>query len=152
MMKKNALSLSNGFTLIELLVAMSVMVVLMAIGLASYQGARKVARDSKRKADLEQIRSALEIYRTDCKTYPATGEVVSGTQLEGTRTSGTSCLTSDIYMEKIPADPSTNSYYYHWNSQNSYLLCASLETGLAVVETGCGSNCVGICNYKVINP
>lgn len=148
-MKKN----KNGFTLIELLVAMTVMAVLIAISLVSYQGAKKAARDGKRKADLEQIRSALEIYRTDCKTYPANAEISWGTPFEGTKTSPeTSCLTTDIYMEEIPADPGSNNYYYNRGSPNSYILCASLETGAAVLETGCGSNCVGICNYKVINP
>ena len=136
-----------GFTLIELLVAMTIMAVLMGISLVSYQGAKKAARDGKRKADLEQIRSALEIYRTDCKTYPATGSVVWGQPL-----AGAGVCVNNTYMEKVPADPGSNSYYYNKGSgSNSYTLCASLETGTAVAESGCGS-CVGICNYKVINP
>ena len=138
-----------GFTLIELLVATGVMAVLMGISLVSYQGSKKAARDGKRKADIEQIRSALEIYRTDCKTYPAS--ITWGSSLMGTNPSG-SCSVADTYMEKIPADPGSNSYYYNKGSgSNSYTLCASLETGTAVAEPDCGS-CVGTCNYKVINP
>jgi len=144
MMKK------NGFTLVELLVAMTVMVVLMAIGLASYQGARKVARDAKRKADLEQIRSALEIYRTDCKTYPAT--VTQGSSLTGAEAS----CTGNTYMEVVPQDPGACSYYYARSSVNAYNLCTSLETGGVAVDPHCGApaNCGAacICNYGVINP
>lgn len=147
MLKKKALSLSKGFTLIELLVAMAVMVVLMAIGLASYQGARKVARDSKRKADLEQIRSALEVYRTDCKTYPATGGVVPGDSLVGT-----GICVGNTYMEAVPQDPiDTYTYSYSSSGANAYVLCASLEIGGTDV-TGCVSCGTGTCNYKVINP
>ena len=136
-----------GFTLIELLVATGVMAVLMAISLVSYQGSKKAARDGKRKADLEQIRSALEIYRTDCKTYPATGSVVWGQPL-----AGAGACVNNTYMEKIPADPGSNSYYYNRSGSNSYVLCASLETSTEGLKPDCGSNCVGICNYKVINP
>ena len=136
-----------GFTLIEVLVATGVMAVLMGISLVSYQGSKKAARDGKRKADLEQIRSALEIYRTDCKTYPATGSVVWGQPL-----AGAGVCVNNTYMEKIPADPGSNSYYYNRSGSNSYVLCASLETSTEGLKPDCGSNCVGICNYKVINP
>lgn len=139
----------NGFTLIELLVAMTIMAVLMGISLVSYQGSKKSARDGKRRADLEQIRSALEIYRSDCKTYP--GAVVSGAALEGAG----SCV-GNTYMDKVPADPGSCSYSYTRTSANVYLLCASLETvGSGSSVTGCGS-CGGAgvcpCNYKVVNP
>jgi len=136
-----------GFTLIELLVATGVMAVLMGISLVSYQGSKKAARDGKRKADIEQIRSALEIYRTDCKTYPTSGNF---TALQGELVAGV-CV-NNTYMEKIPADPGSNSYYYNRSGSNSYVLCASLETSTEGLKPDCGSNCVGICNYKVINP
>lgn len=140
----------TGFTLIELLVAMTVMAVLIAVGLVSYQGAKKAARDGKRKADLEQIRSALEIYRSDCKTYP----LALGTQLKGVYTPPAACSTSDVYMEQVPVDPGSCSYSYS-SSTNSYVLCASQENlGVGSSVTGCGS-CGGAgcpCNYKVINP
>ena len=131
----------KGFTLIELLVAMTILAVLMGISLVSYQGAKKSARDGKRKADLEQIRSALEIYRTDCKTYPTSLIPLTGT--------GTSC-SGNTYMAVIPVDPGSCSYYYS-GSANSYTLCASLETGGTSV-TGCGSCGSCTCNYKVTNP
>lgn len=59
----------KGFTLIELLVAMTIVAVLMGLALVSFQGAKKTARDGKRKTDLEQLRSALEMYRADNGHY-----------------------------------------------------------------------------------
>ena len=148
-MKKN----KAGFTLIELLVAMTIMAVLMGISLVSYQGSKKSARDGKRKADMEQIRSALEIYRTDCKTYPAS--LTWGSTLTGTGTTGTSCLTTDTYSEEIPSDPGSCSYYYLRSTANSYVLCTSLETGGTVIDSHCGAATCGTdctCNYGVANP
>ncbi len=146
-----------GFTLIELLVAMTIMAVLMGIALVSYQGARRAARDGKRKADLEQIRSALEIYRNDCAAYPLT----LGTSLVGVNVPPvppeppSACLTTDIYLQEVPTDPlSPTKKYGYIGAVNSYVLCASLENPVAGADiTGCVSCGVGeVCNYKVINP
>lgn len=61
-----------GFTLIELMVAISIIAVLMAIGVVSYVQANRNARNARRAADMEQVRSALEMYRNENPTYPAT--------------------------------------------------------------------------------
>ena len=129
----------SGFTLIELLVAMTIVAVLMGIALVSYQGARKSARDGKRKADLEQVRSALEMCRTDTGSYPL-GSLSS----EGSISCG-----GKTYMT-IPNDPLTDRIYVYTGAENTYTLCAALESGGETV-TGCDS-CTIQCNYKVINP
>jgi len=141
----------KGFTLIELLVAMAVMAVLMAISLVSYQGAKKSARDGKRKADLEQIRSALEIYRTDCKTYPTSGNFAA-LQSELVSATNANCR-GNSYMSQVPNDPQSPlySYTYVYVSPNLYYLCTYLETGTAT-STHCGANCGTTCNYEVKNP
>ena len=129
----------TGFTLIELLVAMTIVAVLMGIALVSYQGARKSARDGKRKADLEQVRSTLEMCSTDAGSYRL-GSLSSGSTI----TCG-----SKTYMT-IPNDPLTDRVYAYTGAENTYTLCVALESGGEVV-TGCGS-CTIECNYKVTNP
>lgn len=129
----------TGFTLIELLVAMTIVAVLMGIALVSYQGARKSARDGKRKADLEQVRSALEMCRTDAGNYPL-GSLSSG---------GNITCDGKTYMT-IPNDLLTDRIYSYSGAANTYTLCAALESGGEVV-TGCGS-CTLQCNYKTTNP
>ena len=57
--------------MIELLVAATIIAILTAIGLVSFRTANIKARNAKRRADLEQVRAALEIYRSDYPTYPA---------------------------------------------------------------------------------
>ncbi|GIW68478.1 MAG: hypothetical protein KatS3mg099_426 [Candidatus Parcubacteria bacterium] len=60
----------SGFTLIELLVVIAIIGLLSSIVLASVNSARAKARDAKRVADLNQIRTALELYYADYGKYP----------------------------------------------------------------------------------
>lgn len=120
-MRKKALK--TGFTLIELLVVMAIIGVLLALALVSYQGARKSARDGKRKASLEEIRSALEMCRADTGRYPLEEDFSFGESL--------SCG-GTVYMETIPEDPINSSPYlftYASSDGVTYTLCANqLET------------------------
>jgi prepilin-type N-terminal cleavage/methylation domain-containing protein len=52
----------RGFTLIELLVVIAIIGILASVVLASLNSARKKSRDSRRVADIEEIRLALELY------------------------------------------------------------------------------------------
>lgn len=144
-MKKN----NKGFTLIELLVVIAILGILLALSVFGMQGARQASRDSKRKADLEQIRSGLEIYKADCDAYPTT----LGTSLKGSGNPST-CSLSNTYITSVPADPVTSTHSYIYYSDGAgYAICASLEQGGTAVTCGTVSNCGGsTCNYKVINP
>lgn len=134
----------NGFTLTELLVVMAIIAILAGLTLTGYQVARKAARDGRRKSDLEQVRSALEMCRTDTGSYPA-GPLYSGNNI----TCGV-----NTYLQ-IPNDPSQYRYYYTTTAAG-YVLCAYLETGGG--STSCGTNCTVTggpavaCNYQVIQP
>ena len=59
-----------GFTLIELLVVIAIIGVLASTVLASVNSARAKARDARRKADLNQLRLALELYYDTNGAYP----------------------------------------------------------------------------------
>lgn len=138
--------MKKGFTLIELLVVISIIGILMGLLLVSFQGARTSARDGKRKADLEQIRSALETCRSDLGSYvlsagPASTSLPSG--------GGIDCSS---YMSSVPADPLSPTYeYYYSGAPNQYNICAYLEGGSG--SAGCSGSCgSAACNYKVVNP
>lgn len=118
-----------GFTLVELLITMTIVAVLAALALVSYQGARRSARDGKRKADLEEIRSALEMCYADTGVYPPL-------TFGGSLTCG-----GNTYMGSVPVDPINSApYIYTYNTTGTtHTLCANrLET------TGS--------NYCVTNP
>jgi len=116
MMDKNK---KQGFTFIELLVVVTIIAVLAAIGAVSYRSTNQNARDSKRLADLEQIRSALEICRSEVGYYPSS---ISG---------GVSCGGED-YLSPLPSDPQGGGYSYSPSGCSagqctSYEVCTTLE-------------------------
>lgn len=128
----------HGFTLLELLVTTTIIAVLTMIGVVSYSSVNKRSRDVKRKSDLEQIRSALEMYRSDQAEYPLTLGV----------------LVTD-YIPAIPADPSTGSYIYtpiqNGTVYNAYCICAKLETATSTQST-CTISLPANCNYGLKSP
>jgi general secretion pathway protein G len=153
-MKKNLITTSAGFTLIELLVVISIIGVLVGLSVFGLQGARKSSRDAVRKADLEQLRSGLGMYKADCNSYPASLNLASPVSLKGDGSTA-SCLATNVYITATPIDPISPSYSYIYNSPDgiTYSICTSLEQGGTTVTCGGSSSCGGAtCNYKVTNP
>lgn len=140
---------NKGFTLVELLVVISIIGVVMGLSLFGLGGARKSGRDAKRKSDLEQIRSALELYRSDCGSYPLT----LGSNLVGDGVK-IGCDVTNVYMTSTPKDTLEPSHKYLYVSNGkTYELCASLEQGEDSVLCGTSASCGSeTCNYKVTNP
>src|SRR4030066_1038673 len=84
----------RGFTLIELLVVISIIGILASFAIASFTSAQRKGRDSRRKADLDAIKKALELFKGDTKGggfYPYGMD--------------DSILTVPGYMKVYPHDP-----------------------------------------------
>lgn len=125
----------KGFTFIELVVVVTIVIILSMGAILNFSGGNKKARDSRRKADLEKIRVALELYRQSNGNYPATYPTLVPN-----------------YLDVWPSDPTaSNSYYYTRKTDYTYDLCSTLDVNTGVSYCG-GSNCGGVCYYKVTNP
>jgi prepilin-type N-terminal cleavage/methylation domain-containing protein len=144
--------LKKGFTLIELLVVITIVGILIGLSVFGLQGSRESSRDAKRKADLELIRSGIEIYKSDCLGYPvATYTTNWPSSITGDGTPA-ACALTNIYVSP-PADPQSPARYYIYTSNGTtYEMCAALEQGTGTVTCGGSSNCGTTCNYKVTNP
>ncbi len=126
---------NKGFTLIELIVAITIIAVITALAVVNFGGTNKKARDSRRTADLEKIRIALEQAKQIGSTYPP----------------NLPWLVTNNYLQSQPTDPKTGSAYgYRRLSANNYTyeVCAVMEgTGVAL-----SSMCNGNYNYRATNP
>jgi general secretion pathway protein G len=150
----------KAFTLIELLVVMTIISVLLGISMVAFQGSRKSARDTKRTSDLEQIRSALEVYRSDQGGYPPSSYSISTGLIcsPNTYMSGVNDLLSPsrVYAY-VPGTNPANVCSGVGNGATTYSLCAALENPPAVsaiVHCIGGSRCGSgiVCNYEIDNP
>lgn len=84
----------QGFTLLELVIVIVIIAILALIGFQALVDGPKRARDTQRKNDLRNIKTALETYFTDFNEYPA----------------ATNNLQPD-YMKDVPEDPQTKGAY-----------------------------------------
>lgn len=126
-----------GFTLIELLVVIAIIGILTAVGTVSYSRSVQLSRDARRKTDLEQVRQALETYRSIISSYPTTAQ-------------GTGVLDPD-YISVVPTGPKSDTYNYT-SSGTTYTLCARLELTPASSTCTAQSCGTGSCNYSVTDP
>ena len=122
----------KGFTLVELLVVISIIGVLATLVLLQLGQARSRSRDTKRIADMNQLRSAVELYFEDNNgSYPA---VVFGSGAEDL---------SD-YIVRTPCDPlracvddSLQGYGYAVSTtRRSFMIWAYLENSAAGALNG----------------
>jgi len=128
----------KGFTLIELLVVIAIIGLLATIVLVSLNTARGKARDSRRKADLNQLVLAIQMYAGDNNgKYPGEGWCDSST---GTCSAACPCgdddwtsssgiytgLVGGGYISTLPIDPvNNNSYFYDYEPDCNQGKCPS---------------------------
>jgi type II secretion system protein G len=148
----------QGFTLIEILVVATIIGVLSVAGVTSYTSINKRARDVKRKSDLEQVRSALEMYRTEMGYYPNPGSSSFVTLASLDPGDGSGPLIPK-YLPAVPTDPKSTTgttipYYYSRIGSGptyySYCICAKVESDSG--SNVCGITPISNCNYYLKNP
>ncbi len=72
MLKQKNINLSHkfGFTLVELLITVTILGILSTVAYVGVGEIRKTIRDNKRRADLNEVARALELFKADYGQYP----------------------------------------------------------------------------------
>ena len=109
---------SRGFTLLELIIVLGLISTMLLLVATVYSQSQKRSRDAKRKGDLNNIRSALELYRSNNSFYPL---------------NLTDLTTGTVYLKSIPLDSfdPRQSYKYIPKSgcDNTTVLCNDYTLG-----------------------
>lgn len=112
------LKITSGFTMVELLVAISVSALLLVAGISILNPTLQIQRanDTKRKANLAKIQTALELFRSVNSVYPPTS-VGFLALYQGT----------PQYLPKSPdGEPKASDLYYYTASPSN---CDNATTG-----------------------
>lgn len=115
----------KAFTLLELVVVIGIIGVITAASVVPYNGFIKRSRDARRKIDVEQIRAALELYKSNSE------EAVYPNELDDL---------VDNYIKEVPKDPQGKFYSYSCiavDDCSDYFLSILLESGsVYLVQAG----------------
>lgn len=141
---------SKGFTFVEVLIAVTIVVVLGTLVLGSFVDQPKKGRDTKRKSDLGQLRTALESHNDDFGCYPQADMLSSCGQPFPT------------YLDKVPCDPKNKTPYVYApdtsssSCPSSYWVYTKLEylKDPDMEKTGCSDGCGpgGAYNFRLGSP
>lgn len=157
--------MKKGFTLIELLVVIAIIATILGLALPNFLGARERARDTKRKAEIGQLKSALRLYYNDYQRYPnnfngGIGKLnyIAGCGATGTGNcpcsatldfaAGTTC--NIIYMKKFPSEFGSSMYYYEVPDTVGRDFCLKVpldnasDADIAASQARCASVCTGL--------
>ena len=135
-MKQKKHNSKRGFTLIELLIVISIIGILSGFLFVNFAGVRERGRDTARKNDLRQIKTALRLYYNDYQTYPQ--HSIPGYSIRGCGSTadqtcnwGTAFTANNTNYMQLPIDPVSLDYYtyryFQTNSGEGFQLCVALE-------------------------
>lgn len=120
--------MKKAFTLVELLIVIAIIAIISVIIVVSFGNAQQKARDTKSKADLTAIASALEAYHSQKGIYPNSTPCTKDRYNNGIGFAkldkDTPCATlnelvSLNYIAAFPKDPNTTKGYFYTTNNTS---------------------------------
>ncbi len=105
---------SKGFTLIELMVVIVILGILAGLVLPRFMGRTEEAKKTKARLQIENLESALKLYKLDNGAYPTTDQGLEALVVKPSTGTVPRNWRDGGYLEKgkIPEDPWGRPYVY----------------------------------------
>lgn len=100
----------SGFSLLEVMVVLVIIGMIMAIVAPNIMGQQEEAQLDKARIDIQQIETALNIYKLKNKTYPTTEQGLEALVTETTIEPLPKRFPDGGFIDKLPEDPWGNDY------------------------------------------
>ncbi|MFA5086193.1 MAG: type II secretion system protein [Candidatus Paceibacterota bacterium] len=123
---------TKAFTLIELLVVIAIIGILSGLIIVSMSGAQNAAKDARIKADMDQMRSAAEIFKLSNSSY---------------------ILTADLTGASACPSSGNNSFLYGTGGTDGAALCTDVQSqssGTLTINISSSSSSPKYCVQKVL--
>ncbi|MCR4326285.1 MAG: type II secretion system GspH family protein, partial [Candidatus Roizmanbacteria bacterium] len=140
----------SGFTLMEIMITFIIMIVLASIfPLANYMGRLQFITDTKKKADLKELRNVLEVFYRQKERYPSLDELGYWNNGVIAYVCGDKYIDSSVrsfasVIPCSPADDTGNPYvYFPYNNQQDFVFFVNLDDreDAAIESVGCSGGC-----------
>lgn len=107
--RRNRVARDAGFTLIELLVVLVIIGLLATMVAPNFIGQSEKAKPKAARAQIEQLRNALDMFQLDVGRYPTSEE---GLEALRQRPSNAGKWSGPYLRDEIPGDPWGHPYVY----------------------------------------
>ena len=107
-MKKTIRHNKKGFTLLELMIVIVILGLLATIIMPKILNRPEQARHTKAVVEIENIKSALALFKLDTRDYPTTSQGLAALVSDP----GIQNYKPDGYFDRVPLDPWGNPYIY----------------------------------------
>lgn len=101
-------TLPKAFTMLELMIVIVILGLLATIIMPKILNRPEQARRTKALVEINNIKSALELFQLDTGRFPTTGQGLAAL----TNNPGLKGYNADGYLDKVPLDPWGNRYIY----------------------------------------
>jgi prepilin-type N-terminal cleavage/methylation domain-containing protein len=95
----------RGFTIVELIIVISIISILVTIGIVSWSGAQKSAKQNAARTTIGKLKISLADYYTDTATYPANKPAICNAPTYSVVSAG------DLYTELCTGTNNANYTY-----------------------------------------
>lgn len=113
---KQILRDSQGMTLLEIMIVLAILGGLIAVLASNVMGSFKKANVEQTKIQMNRIKDALNMYYTDCGSYPES--------LEGLSSASSDCSNwgPDPYLKDVPKDKWGSAFVYERDGADFFLM------------------------------